>query len=82
MSITTPTSTSPAPVPNPDYILVMRDENYWLIGPFGPGEAQIWAAKYWNRAKGDPRWQVLSLSPERLRAGPRLHYPDQAENRI
>jgi len=50
------------PKPYP-YILVMRDNSYHFIGPFGDTElARSYAREYWNEKSGDPRWQILHLT--------------------
>lgn len=44
------------------YILVMRDDRFWLIGPFETKEALCkYADKNWSLEQ-DPRWQSIELA--------------------
>jgi hypothetical protein len=43
------------------YIMVMRDDRFWLVGPFNSGEGAVdWIDN--NNPEDDPRWQVLELA--------------------
>lgn len=47
------------------YILVVRDEQFWLIGPFSDTDAAgTWGRQHWDQSNGvdDPRWQTLTLA--------------------
>ena len=45
----------------PKYILVIRDDYYFLVGPVTEDEIKQWGD--WNMDEGgdDPRWQTISL---------------------
>jgi len=62
------------------YILVMRDVGYHLIGPFDKDEdAQLWAMLQWDQAKGDPRWQILGMTTQPAKDLPSVYAPLQAQ---
>ena len=45
------------------YILVARDDRFWLVGPFDTAQAAgDWGANPANNPADDPRWQVLQLA--------------------
>jgi len=45
-----------------EYIVVMRDDRFWLVGPFPTQSAAAdWGDDPVNNPDDDPRWQVLSL---------------------
>lgn len=45
------------------YVLVTRDDRYWLVGPFcGEAAAAAWGSDRINNPEDDPRWQVIRLS--------------------
>jgi hypothetical protein len=52
------------------FILVWRDIDFWLVGPFASSEESVkWALWTWGDGKEpnldcDPRWHTLALSPE------------------
>lgn len=49
------------------YIVVMRDDRLWLVGPFGTQQAAAdWGADRANNPADDPRWQTIELNPERI----------------
>ena len=44
------------------YIMVMRDDRFWLIGPFDTLEhAGTWGSDPINNPSDDPRWQTIEL---------------------
>lgn len=46
-----------------DYLMVMRDDRFFLIGPFDTGEnAGNWGCDPANNPHDDPRWQVITLT--------------------
>lgn len=70
------------------FVLVVRDDNAWAIGPFDTQDtARAWAKANWDEGAGDPRWQVLALpnsmiatiipSPNHRVVELPLHAPDQ-----
>ncbi len=63
------------------HILIMRDDRYWIVGPFADeaaagdwGHAHAWGIG--DADRGDPRWQVLTL--EDATAAPLVLTPDAA----
>jgi hypothetical protein len=64
------------------YILIWRDTDYWLCGPFKScREATDWAAIYvygWGRGdqdKGDPRWHTIQLRKSVVTSPPKVVAP-------
>jgi len=52
-------------MPPRTYIMVVRNVEYWLIGPFADrAAAGQWANEHWDRRPGhdDPRWQTVNLA--------------------
>ena len=61
------------------YILVMRDINYHLVGPFdSDNDAVVWSKSRWDCQKGDPRWQVLDLTYDPTIGFPQVFDPSVA----
>ena len=56
-----------------DYIIVMRDTHYCIVGPFD----SVWAIHEWAgtyaREAHDPRWQTITLADPH--AAPRVLAP-------
>lgn len=49
------------------YIVVLRNEDGWVIGPFETQDAASeWADKHWKSRSGDPRWQVVALPDSKI----------------
>lgn len=46
---------------DPIYILYMRDDRAWLVGPF-PDHTAAGAWGHANNPEDDPRWQTIQLS--------------------
>lgn len=46
-----------------NYILVMRDTRYWLVGPFASEDelTEFGRANYAPGGRDDPRWQAIEL---------------------
>lgn len=45
-----------------DYIVVMRDQDMWLLGPFSDMDALVAAGhKVQDEDDDDPRWQSIEL---------------------
>jgi len=45
------------------YLLVSRDDRFWLVGPFDTAaNAGAWGHDPANNPADDPRWQVLELA--------------------
>ncbi len=46
-----------------DYIMVMRDSSFWLVGPFPDQKtAAEWGYDRKNNPEDDPRWQTIKLA--------------------
>lgn len=59
------------------YIMVMRDDCYWIIGPFASQKAAAeWGRDPLNNSKDDPRWQTIELADPHL--APLVVSPDAA----
>ena len=44
------------------YIMVMRDDRFWLVGPFdSQANAGAWGSNPANNPSDDPRWQTIEL---------------------
>lgn len=45
------------------YIMTMRDDRYWLVGPFDShDDAANWNRLAANNPSDDPRWQTVDLA--------------------
>ncbi len=63
-------------------ILIMRDNHYVIVGPFGTrAMAAAWGRKNaygpGGQKDGDPRWQMINLADPR--SAPIVLAPDEAE---
>lgn len=48
---------------NDHYILVARDDRFWIVGPFPTNRAAaVWGHKRKNNPGDDPRWQTIRLA--------------------
>lgn len=48
---------------NDNYIIVMRDDQFWLVGPFETQRAAgEWGSKDEHNPADDPRWQTIRLA--------------------
>lgn len=80
-TLTVPASQNPhhsAPIlaPSHHYILIMRDEHYFLVGPFcSNDDAGNWGRD--NNPSDDPRWQTIRLADAGAR--PPVYAPDTIE---
>lgn len=44
------------------YVIIMRDADYWLVGPFSSqATAAAWGGGRENNPEDDPRWQTIRL---------------------
>lgn len=49
------------------YIMVMRNDRYWLVGPFASRTAAAeWGRDPVNNPQDDPRWQTIDLADPHL----------------
>lgn len=45
------------------YLLVARDDRFWLVGPFATYEtAGKWGSDPVNNPADDPRWQTIQIA--------------------
>lgn len=50
----------------PEYVICMRDDRYYLIGPFDDqAKMRAWGDEELKRTE-DPRWQSIELSDDAL----------------
>jgi len=54
----------PAPLHDKNhFIMVMRNDRYWLVGPFDTHDAAAdWGCDPVNNPGDDPRWQTIQLA--------------------
>ena len=57
----------------------MRDNRYWLVGPFRDrSSAGEWGSDPANNPEDDHRWQIINLDDARRDSEPAVFSPDQS----
>jgi hypothetical protein len=63
-----------------EYILVMRDQEYALLGPWEDEDSRDkWLHENWDNDPRDPRWQCVKLTSKAASMPPQLFAPGTME---